>query len=161
MNFEKVDRILSILASLGVLVGMGFLVIEISQNTQAIETEVTWARTSVMVELNTQLSQNDDMSDIVAKFAQMSASEIQQAMQTDLPDWISYSTYWGARRTYWGAVYKTQTSQEQRAALKNIIENALVFPGRRFALENLGRDSLEPDFLVFFEDIVDPEKQGS
>ncbi|MEZ5489591.1 MAG: hypothetical protein R3F50_04630 [Gammaproteobacteria bacterium] len=155
MNLEKLDRIFSISSSLGVLIGIIFLIVEISQNTQAIETEVAWARANMMVDLNTHLSENDDMSDIAAKFGRMPRSEIEQARRTDTADWISYSTYWGARRIYWEARYITQSTPEDRERLRVLIANTLDFPGRRFVLENIDFATLDPEFGKFYQEILD------
>jgi hypothetical protein len=67
MKTNKLDRLIQILASLGVISGIIFLVIEIRQNNELMEAEARFNRLSLSTEAFNLLSSNGELAEIMVK----------------------------------------------------------------------------------------------
>jgi len=68
MDLSKVNGWLSLVANLGVLFGIFFLVIEINQNTKAIGDENSWARVSTANDTYAFLVGNEELPALLLKY---------------------------------------------------------------------------------------------
>ncbi len=64
---EKMNRWMTLLANIGVLVGIGFLIVEIEQNTRAQNGSTIQAFVTAAAENNTALSTSADLMAIVVR----------------------------------------------------------------------------------------------
>lgn len=68
MRLTNLNEWLSLAANLGVLAGILFLVVEVSQNTRAINNESSWARVSVANDTYTMLVENEEIAELMIKY---------------------------------------------------------------------------------------------
>ena len=68
MELSKLNGWLSLIANLGVLVGIFVLVIEINQNTRAIDNENSWARVSTANDGYAFLIENEELPALILKY---------------------------------------------------------------------------------------------
>ena len=67
MRLEKIERWLSIVTSFGVLLGVILLVVELSQNTRAMEAQTDEASWSQWISLNQTIAGSPDLADILVR----------------------------------------------------------------------------------------------
>lgn len=68
MKLSEMNEWLSLIANLGVLIGLFVLIVEISQNTRAIDNEASWARVSTANDTYALLAGDEDLMDIMIKY---------------------------------------------------------------------------------------------
>lgn len=67
MKLSQLNDWLSLIANLGVLVGLVVLIVEISQNTRAIDNEASWARVSTANDTYTLIIGDEEIASLLIK----------------------------------------------------------------------------------------------
>ena len=73
MKISDLNETLTLLANLGVIVGIIFLILEISQNTRAIENDAFWSRANASIAVNSVIVENEEVAELMAQYLQDSS----------------------------------------------------------------------------------------
>ena len=68
MNMDNFNKWLAAVSNIGVLIGIVFLVVEIRQNTTAIESDTYWNRVSGAVDLRNPIVESDEFTSIFLEY---------------------------------------------------------------------------------------------
>jgi len=155
VRIDSINKWLTLIGNLGVLLGIFVLILEINQNTQAIEADVTWSHAAITTELYNARSVNPDMADIIVRFRGLSKEEIEQYEAGDDVEYFRFRNHQAVNINYWQARFLTQTSELDRERLRATLRNRLVLPGVRAVNSRpMLMDTLHPEFREFLLDIV-------
>lgn len=156
MKIGKYDRIVSLAANVGVLLGIIFLIVEMNLNTKAVESDVAWSRSAMATSLLFELTSNRDFAETYAKFAIKPDNEIIEARDNFDVDYVQFEAWWRAERSYWESRYLTQTTDLERASLSlQILAMLMRHPGAKISVLT-GTAGLHPEFSAQLE-IIEQE----
>ena len=153
MNWTKIEKLSALLANLGVLIGIVFLIVELNQNTRATESEAAWSRLEQGSALLERITNDAEFAEIYHNFVNM---EPQDFPDSDPVEAERYGRYWGSYLLYWETRFLTQTSSTDRTALRQNIYNLLN--GKRL-VQLIIRDQNSSqarisEFQIFLADIL-------
>lgn len=154
MNWEKIEKVSSLLANFGVLIGIGFLIVELNQNTRATESEAAWSRLEQGSALLERITNDAEFADLYHRFESMEPGDLRNA---DPVEAERYGRYWSSYLLYWETRYTTQTSPVEHQSLRdNIITHIgdRVLVQRILQVQNARGDRL-PEFQAFMMNILD------
>ena len=153
MNLSKLNEWTGIISNIGVLLGIIFLIIEISQNTRAIESEVIWAHAAVATDIYTSDASNLELASNYQKISDMGAESALELRNAGAPEMFMYGRTQIARVNYWQARYLTQTSDADRGRLRNSIVGGLQSEAT-IAIMSSVQNTLHPEFSAYLGDII-------
>ena len=154
MNLEKLNQWLTLTANVGVLVGIIFLAIEIQQNTNAIQYEVTLTEQNIM---NGPFTNTDRLPEIKAKINEVQGSsglttEFAKTFDLSIEDslrWTRYLTQvWQINEANWRLVGNDESICEFGKILLSSLDNEIYW--------NYQRPRYSPEFVDCVENAADP-----
>lgn len=160
MNASKLNEWTGIISNIGVMVGIIFLIVEISQNTRAIESEVIWAHAAVATQIYTSEANNSELASTFRDIGEMSTVDAIALRDSGDPDMFRFAQTYIARVNYWQARFLTQPNAIDRERLKNTIESS-VRANVVFDIMSSLQDTLHPGFASFLKDILDDREDSA
>jgi hypothetical protein len=98
MTKFNLGQAISVLANVGVLVGILLLVFELNQNRQMMKAQVRYAVTQGGVELLTSIASDESLANIVT-------ADCSATTSCSPTDQTRFNSYWSARFRYWEGTY--------------------------------------------------------
>lgn len=159
MNPDSMNKWLGVLANFGVLIGIAVVVIEINQNTTAIQTDTAWSRAQWVLDYNNPVSSDADLAELLFKFRKLSRDEFLELGKAPSSELYRVGMRINMDRIYQETRYLTRTSFEERRVQKNQMLRDCS-PFRVVIMEQLGYDDLEPGFGLFLREIIEEMKRS-
>lgn len=160
MELDNLNKWLSVLANLGVLIGIVVVVVEINQNTTAIQTDTAWSRAQWVLDYNLPASTESDLAEIEFKFRSLSADEVLALVETPNLELYRMGLRVNLDRIYQETRYLTRTSSEERRVQRNQLLRQCS-PYRWVLMELMGYGDLDPDFGNFLQGIIEEMKSDT
>lgn len=154
MKLDRFDKWSGILSNSAVLIGLVVVVLEINQNTRAIESEVAWARLESSIDLQNQLIENPDFARIYFPIKDMTLEEVELSDQIDVQ---RVARYIASSLLYFEARYITQTAESERAAIRyGVLDIVQDNFSRQVAtrFNTVAREARDPEFRLFLDEIL-------
>lgn len=154
MEISKINESLSLIANVGVLIGIIILVIEINQNTRATEAQVTWEHNNAVRELYYPAVMDPVFRPIMLKLRGLSEDQLGELVQNNDPEFRSYSLWFSIQMNMWEARFYTQTTDLERQRLRNVVLTQSSFAELEiFVALNMTLNRFRPEFRSFYEGI--------
>jgi hypothetical protein len=155
MNGEKLNHWVSIIANFGVLLGIVILVVELNQNTTALQTEATWSRMEIASEIQ-KAHIEGELTNLLVKHANLTSEGYQELTYgPESAESIRISEYYGWMLIYFEARFLTLKSDQDRAALRgNILGNMGGQLNRTMYSNPQLHERLRPDFREYLLQII-------
>lgn len=151
MNLEKLNHWLTLCANLAVLIGIFVLVVEIDQNTRAIEYETYWSRVATSAELTAPLTNSEELAAAFFDYSETAGADLVNRSFSD-PNAYRVTLILGNMALQNEARFVTQSSS--LAEQKTFLLNFLSRPGvRDFFRGRLA--TFNPEFAAFVQEIID------
>jgi hypothetical protein len=162
VNLDSINRWLGVLANLGVLIGIFVVVIEVNQNTTAIETDIAWSRAQWVLDYNSPRATDIDLAALETKYRLLSEEDLyaldmnDPTIQTEL---YRISIMKNLERIYQETRFLTRTTDDERRAQRNQILRD-CFPITWTTMESIGYNDLDPEFADFLRETVEEMKSS-
>jgi hypothetical protein len=154
MNIDKINSSLTLFTNLGVLFGIFILIIELQQNTTAIEADVTWAHAAAAQDLYLPVALDPEVARFVTASLKWSEAEYESYRQGSTEEYLRFSTYMSVVTQYYQSRYYTQRSQDERKVLAEHVRIQLTRSGAfGFFIDGLPEGWVLPEFSEFLHDI--------
>ena len=143
-------QIISATANIGVIVGLGVLIYEVRQNTQALQNETDVAIYSAGSAQNSLLVQDPVLTELL--------------MRAQNEDWSSLSPVERRQVSVWYYLLLDRLELQYRLYVRNAVDldpETIVFPQRLLSNANFiawwesSSFSYQPDFVVFFDSLLE------
>ena len=160
MEFDRLNKWLTLLSNFAVLIGIVFLIIEVNQNTTEISNEASWARASLATELNLLFVTDPAFRSTFMRVSEMSEEELAEA---DDSDRAQSSVYIETFMVHFETRFLTQTSVEDRQLIKEGIQRTLT-RGTGTAPLAIALNALEGkdyEFQEFARDAINEVRSGT
>ncbi len=145
---EKINHWLTLLANLGVLVGIGFLVYEIRQNTHAIQSQT---RATLYTGAQEELWKNMEFPDVTLNF-QTTDHKLSPEEKIRLDAWLTAAMM--ARQFAWSEYINGNLDQTQWNSEQQITLLVLGTKRNRWWWKNLGSKALNSEFVALTNQLI-------
>jgi len=145
---EKVNQWLALLANLGVLVGIGFLVFEIRQNTKAIHSQT---RATLFAGAQEELWKNMEYPDVTLNFL-TTDHKLTPEEKVRLDAWLTASM--SARQFAWSEYINGNITQSQWDAEKQVILAILGSKRPRSWWKIIGVNMFQTEFATMTNQLI-------
>jgi hypothetical protein len=158
MNIDKINSSLTLFTNLGVLFGILILIIELQQNTTAIEADVAWSHAAAVQELFLPVALDPEVAGFLTASSKWSEAEYESNRQGTTEEYVRYRSYMLVVTQYYQSRYYTQRSQDERKLLAEHIRIQLTRPAFGFFIDRLPEGWVLPEFSEFLYDIYNNVK---
>lgn len=154
MNSEIFDKWTSVLANVGVLIGLAIVIVELAQNTRAIESEVAWARLASATEIQNRIIDDPEFAEILFRVNSLESDEIDIANSLELQRVARHII---TNFLYYETRYITQTTDSERFILRANILASIDSPFSKDVVTSFNvrnANARNPGFREFLSEIL-------
>jgi len=155
MNYEKLKDISTVVANVGVLLGIIVVIVEINQNTRATEAQVAWEHNNAVRELYFPVALDPYFSNLSAELRSLNTSEASELAAANDPKYAQYLLWFAIQMNMWEARFYTQPAEIDRQRLTEVILQLISdneFDKHAASTVRLAR--FRPEFREYFESIL-------
>jgi hypothetical protein len=156
MNIDSLNKRLTLIANIGVLFGIAFLIVELDQNTTAIETEAIWSRMEMASSIQQTIIEGPGAY-LLGKYGNVSLEEAIELVNNSGPvddDVFRITTWYQWMMLYWEARFLTLNSDGDRSSLKGNILNNFSPLGRVVFSSPSYLEALHPEFREYLLQLI-------
>ena len=154
MNSELFNKWTSVLANIGVLVGLAIVIIELAQNTRAIESEVAWARLENGIAIQNRLIDNPEFAELYFRITSMEEAEFAISDSVELQRVARHII---TTLLYFETRFITQTTDSERLILRDNVLGTLSTAFAKDVATNFNvrnANARNPEFRIFLADML-------
>ena len=142
---DRLNDWVSLLVNIGVLAGLGFLIVEVSQNTRAITNESDVAIHSLSIQTSLSVSESEYLPDLLVSAVDTEWHEFNQQERERL-SWFFAATVETASLQY--KLYKRNGEPIENIVFPETLLDTAAWEG----YWELDRDTFSPDFVSYLDE---------
>ena len=155
MESSKLNNWLGIAANLAVMVGIVFFIIELNQNTIAIENEASWSRAEIAIDIYLSAATNTELDGAISRVLNMTLEEYERAANEIGSDSASdvrrVNSFWGAIMIQNGTRFLTQPLERDEE--RNLLMRFYSSRAMQSYIET-SLDTYDPEFSEYVKGII-------